>query len=339
MAGLLSTNFSTRSSTKPWKFVENTGQTVERAAQNLGMRVLVTGGAGFLGSHVVDALIARGDEVVVVDDLSTGDRANLDRHADLAIADVADLSALQRGIGSRRIDAVVHCAAKTKVVESMQKKDLYERVIVGGTRNVLETSRRVGASIFVNISTGGAIYGETPICADETVPVDPQSNYGRFKAKAETLVESSDLRAVTLRLANIYGPRQRKDLEGGVVAIFIGCWKRSEPITLFGDGSYQRDYVYIADVVASVLGALGGTHAGVYNIGTGVATSVNELVSALTSLLGPPPGIRKAAARPGEVLRGCVDPSKAAREGLWRPMTALADGLRLTAAAEGALLR
>jgi UDP-glucose 4-epimerase len=210
-------------------------------------------------------------------------------------------------------------------------------VIVGGTRNVLETSRRLGASIFVNISTGGAIYGETPVCADETVPVDPQSNYGRFKAKAEKLVESSDLRAVTLRLANIYGPRQRKDLEGGVVAIFIGCWKRGEPITLYGDGSYERDYVYIADVVESVLAALSGIQSGVFNIGTGVATSVNELVTALASLLGPPPGIRSAPARPGEVLRGCVDPSKAAHEKLWRPTTPLGEGLRLTAVAEGAL--
>jgi len=242
------------------------------------LRVLVTGGAGFLGSHIVDALLARGDDVMVVDDLSTGDRANLDRKADFSVADIADLSALQRGIGSRRIDAVVHCAAKTKVVESMTKKDLYERVIVGGTRNVVQTSRRLGASIFVNISTGGAIYGETPVCADETVAVDPQSNYGRFKAKAEKLVESSDLRAVTLRLANIY------------------------------------------------------------NIGTGVATSVKELVSALTSVLGPPAGVHAAPARPGEVLRGCVDPGKAAHEGLWRPKTALVEGLRLTAAAEGVLL-
>jgi UDP-glucose 4-epimerase len=215
----------------------------------------------------------------------------------------------------------------------MTKTDLYERVIVGGTRNVVETSRRLGARIFVNISTGGAIYGETPVCADETVPVDPQSNYGRFKAKAEKLVESSDLRAVTLRLANIYGPRQRRDLEGGVVAIFIGAWKRGEPITVFGDGSYERDYVYVADVVEAVLGALGGTHAGTYNIGTGIATSVNDLVASLSSVLGPPPGIVIAPARAGEVLRGCVDPGKAAHEGLWRPKTALVDGLRLTALA------
>ena len=299
--------------------------------------MLVTGGAGFLGSHVVDALLARGDDVVVIDDLSTGDRANLDPQADLRIADIADLSALQREIGSRRIDAVVHCAAKTKVVESMTKKDLYEHVIVGGTRNVLETSRRLGASIVVNISTGGAIYGETPVCADESVPVDPQSNYGRFKAAAEKLVESSDLRAVTLRLANIYGPRQRTDLEGGVIAIFIGCWKRGEPLTLFGDGSYERDYVYVADVVEAVLAALAGTYAGVFNIGTGVATSVNQLLSSLTSVLGPPPGVRMAPARPAEMLRACVNPTKASREGLWRPKTGLAEGLRLTAAAEGVL--
>jgi UDP-glucose 4-epimerase len=297
----------------------------------------VTGGAGFLGSHIVDALLARGDEVVVVDDLSTGDRANVDPHADLRVADVGDLSALQHELRGRRFDAVVHSAAKTKVVESMARAALYERVIVGGTRNVLESARRLGASIFVNISTGGAIYGETPVCAVETVPVDPPSNYGRFKAKAEQLVDSSDFRAVTLRLANIYGPRQRTDLEGGVIAIFIGCWKRGEPITVFGDGNYERDYVYVADVVESALAALSGTHAGVFNVGTGVATSVNELVSALTSVLGPPPDVRNAPARPAEILRACVDPSKAAREGLWRPKTPLAEGLRLTAAAEGAL--
>jgi UDP-glucose 4-epimerase len=189
----------------------------------------------------------------------------------------------------------------------------------------------------VNISTGGAIYGETPVCADENVPVDPQSNYGRFKAAAEKLVESSDLRAVTLRLANIYGSRQRTDLEGGVIAIFIGCWKRGEPLTVFGDGSYERDYVYIADVVEAVTTALGGTHAGTFNIGTGIATSVNQLLSSLTSILGPPPSLRAAPARPAEVLRACVNPSKAAREGLWRPKTELSEGLRRTAAAEGVL--
>jgi UDP-glucose 4-epimerase len=120
-----------------------------------------------------------------------------------------------------------------------------------------------------------------------------------------------------------------------VIAIFIGCWKRRETVTVFGDGSYERDYIYIADVVEAVLAALDGTHAGVFNIGTGIATSVNDLLAALSEVLGPPPGIRKAPARPAEVLRACVDPRKAAREGLWRPTTALAEGLRRTAVAEG----
>ena len=301
------------------------------------MRVLVTGGAGFFGSHVVDALLARGDDVLVVDDLSTGDPANLDKRAVLKIGDVSNAAALASALRDERVDAVVHCAAKTKVVESMEKEALYRSVIVDGTRIVLDASKTLGARVFVNISTGGAIYGETPECAVETVPTAPESNYGRFKAEAERLVDASGISSITLRLANIYGARQRKDLEGGVIAIFIGCWKRGEPITLYGDGSYQRDYVYVADAVEAVLKALGGKHRGVYNIGTGVATSVNELVSALTSVLGPPAGIRRAPARAVEVLRGCVDPSKAARDRLWRPRTTLADGLRLTAVAESAL--
>ncbi len=301
------------------------------------MRVLVTGGAGFFGSHIVDALLARGDEVLVIDDLSTGDRANLDERVHLLVTDVSDAAAISRAVAGRHANAVVHCAAKTKVVESMEKADLYRRVIVDGTANVLRAAREMGAGVFVNISTGGAIYGETPSCAPETMPTDPQSNYGRFKAQAEKMVETSGLPGISLRLANIYGPRQRKDLEGGVVAIFIGCWKRREPITLFGDGSYERDYVYAGDVVAAVMTALAGKHRGVYNIGTGVATSVNALVSALTMVLGPSPGVRHAPPRSAEVLRGCVDPAKAARDELWRPRTDLLTGLRLTAVAEGAL--
>jgi UDP-glucose 4-epimerase len=303
------------------------------------LRVLVTGGAGFFGSHVVDALLGRGDEVLVVDDLSTGNRENVDPRAELCVVDVSEISAVGRALAGDHVQAVVHCAAKTKVVESMEKEELYRQVIVEGTDNVLEAARHMGAYIFVNISTGGAIYGETPSCADEGVPVDPPSNYGRFKAQAERIVEASGFQSVTLRLANIYGPRQRTDLEGGVIAIFVGCWKRREPITLFGDGGYERDYVYVGDVVEAALAALEGKHQGIYNIGTGVATSVNELVAALTAILGPPAGVRRAAERPAEIRRACLDPAKADRDGLWRPGTPLAEGLRLTLRAEGALDR
>jgi UDP-glucose 4-epimerase len=185
----------------------------------------------------------------------------------------------------------------------------------------------------VNLSTGGAIYGETPRCADESRAVDPPSPYGRYKAEAEGLVAGSGLRAVTLRLANVYGPRQRTDLEGGVIAIFIGAWQRHEPITIYGDGSAERDYVYVSDVCDAVVSALGGVYQGLYNVGTGDATSVNTLVELLTALLGPPASVVNAPAREVEIQRACVDNARAARDGLWRPRTSLAEGLRLTATA------
>ena len=295
------------------------------------MRVLVTGGAGFIGSTIVDAMKARGDDVVVVDDISTGDRANLAPGITLRVADVSDAKALGEAVRSEKFDAVVHCAWRTKVVESMEKPDLYRRVIVEGTRNVVRLAEEAHARIFVNISTGGAIYGETRICATEAVPVDPASNYGKFKAQGEQIVGAAKIPNITLRLANVYGPRQRQDLEGGVIAIFVGRWKRGEKLTVFGDGSAQRDYMYVGDVVDAILAAFAGKWNGVYNIGTGVATSVNELIAAMTEVLGPPPGITKAPERPGEVQRSCVDASRAKRDGLWQSRTGLLDGLRRTA--------
>jgi UDP-glucose 4-epimerase len=295
------------------------------------MRVLVTGGAGFIGSTIADALEARGDVVTVVDDISTGDRANLATDIALRVADVSDAKALRAALNGEGFDAVVHCASRTKVVESMEKPDLYRRVILEGTRNVVRVAEEVHARILVNISTGGAIYGETPSPASESVPVDPQSNYGKFKAEAEKIVAAAKIPSVTLRLANVYGPRQRQDLEGGVIAIFVGRWRRGEKLVIYGDGTAQRDYMYVGDVVDAVLSAFAGRWKGVYNIGTGVPTSVNDLIAALSAILGPPPGITKAPERPGEVQRSAVDASKAKRDGLWQSRTTLAEGLRRTA--------
>jgi len=205
------------------------------------MRVLVTGGAGFLGSHIVDALRGRGDDVVALDDLSTGDRANLDPAVPLMVVDISDRQAMHDRLAGERFDAVVHAAAKTKVVESIAQPALYHRVIVNGTSNVLDVAQSAGARSFVNISTGGALYGETPTCATEDTPIDAPSPYGRYKAEAEKLAGSTPgLKAVTLRFANIFGPRQRTDLEGGVIAIFAGCWARGAPLTIYGDGSAER---------------------------------------------------------------------------------------------------
>jgi UDP-glucose 4-epimerase len=297
------------------------------------MRVLVTGGAGFIGSTIADALKARGDAVVVLDDLCTGDRANVARDITLRVADISDATALREATRGEAFDAVVHAASRTKVVESMEKPELYRRVIVEGTRNVVRLAEELDAKHLVNISTGGAIYGETPTRASESVPVDPQSNYGKFKADAERIVAAAKVPNITLRLANVYGPRQRQDLEGGVIAIFLGRWKAGKKLTVYGDGTAERDYVYVGDVADAVLAASAGKWSGVYNIGTGVATSVNDLIASLSAILGPPAGVTKAPERPGEIQRSCVDASRAKRDGLWQPRTTLTEGLRKTASA------
>jgi len=297
------------------------------------MRALVTGGAGFFGSHIVDALRARGDEVTVLDDLSTGARANLDPAVPIVVADIGDRERVRDELAGERFDAVIHAAAKTKVMESIEQPALYHRVIVNGTSNALDIAQQSGAASFVNVSTGGALYGETPVCATEDSPIDAPSPYGRYKAEAERLANSTPgLRAVTLRFANIYGPRQRTDLEGGVIAIFAGCWTRGDRLTIYGDGSAERDYLYVADAVTAILAAQDRGATGSYNIGTGIATSVNDLVGALTVLLGPPAGVIRAAAREGEIQRSCLDSSKAARAGLWRSSVPLDAGLRRTIA-------
>ena len=293
------------------------------------MRVLVTGGAGFIGSHAVDAFLARGDQVVVLDDLSTGSRASLDPRAELVVGDVADPAQVERVGGP--LEAVVHFASKTKVVESVEKPDLYRRVIVQGTANVLALAERRGAKVLVNISSGGAGYGETPVNATEETPPRAAAPYGRLKLEAETLLAPSRLRTVTLRLANAYGPRQRGDLEGGVVAIFQERWRDGEPLTVYGDGTAERDYVYVGDIVEAAVAAALRPVCGPYNIGTGVATSVNALIGLMSAVLGPPPRIVHAPARAGEIQRSCLDASKAARDGLWTPRTTLGKGLRLTA--------
>ena len=292
--------------------------------------MLVTGGAGFLGSNIADALDARGDLVIALDDLSTGDRRNLAPDMAFRHASVADEKALFEAVKGEGFDAIVHCAAKTKVVESMEKADLYHGVIVDGTRNVVALAEKVRAQILVNISTGGAMYGETAVCATEDTPAEPDSNYGRFKLEAERVVAGTDIPSITLRCANIYGPRQRQDLEGGVIAIFLGLWRKNRPVTIFGPGTAERDYVYVGDVAEAVASAFAGEWSGVYNIGTGVPTSVNALIAQLGELLGPPPGIVHAPARAVETQRACVDPGKAIRDGLWKPKTSIREGLKKT---------
>jgi UDP-glucose 4-epimerase len=175
------------------------------------------------------------------------------------------------------------------------------------------------------------MYGETPTCASEGTPPRPVSPYGRFKLLAEDFVSmSAFMRTVTLRFANVYGPRQRADLEGGVVSIFLDRWLKGERITVFGDGSAERDYVYVTDCASAVVNALRLPAHGIFNIGTGVATSVNVLIGEMAELLGSRPSVDYAPARPGEVQRSCLNVTKAAEAGLLPSIITLREGLRLT---------
>jgi UDP-glucose 4-epimerase len=306
------------------------------------VRALVTGGAGFIGSHVVDALVARGAHVAVVDDLSTGRRENLagalDAGAVLHEADVRDAEAMQAVAGGERPDVVFHLAAHIDVRRSVASPAFDARINVEGTINLLEAAQRSGAQRFVNASSGGAIYGEAEaIPTPESAPPRPISPYGQSKLAAEGycgLYERLRGLAVTsLRFANVYGPRQDPLGEGGVVAIYCGRAAVGEGATAYGDGRQTRDFVYVGDVVDSLLVAAGRGAAGAFNVGTGTETSVLELAAAVREASDAALPLDHAAARDGEVLRSCLDIALARRELGWEPQVPLAEGLRTTLAA------
>jgi UDP-glucose 4-epimerase len=241
--------------------------------------ILVTGGAGFIGSHVVDALLATGEEPVVLDDLSTGDAASLPRDVEVVEADVADPGVVEK-ISNLRPRVVIHAAAQVSVASSMENPALDLAVNVGGTANVLAGARAAGAERFVFLSSGGGIYGETDGADEGTLP-RPKSYYGAHKYLAERYVELDGIPYAIARLANVYGPRQRTDLEGGVVAIFAQRLREGLPVTINGTGQQSRDFVHVADVVEALLVMADSSLEGTWNVGTGRAVSVLELLRAL----------------------------------------------------------
>jgi UDP-glucose 4-epimerase len=306
------------------------------------MKALVTGGAGFIGSNLVDALLARGDEVTVLDDLSTGRRENLDgalaAGAKLAEADVRDAEAVAAIAAEAKPDVVFHLAAQIDVRKSVEDPAFDAAVNVGGTANVLEAARAAGARRFVFVSTGGAIYGEgegKALPLDEDAPAEPLSPYGQSKFAAEGYLGLYErlygLSTVALRLGNVYGPRQDPLGEAGVIAIFCGKLRAGERPTVFGDGRQTRDYIYVGDVVTALLAAAGSEATGAFNVGTGIETDVLELVRVLAEL-GDGASFEPefAPARTGEVQRIAIDPGLAQRELGWQAAVDLAEGLRLT---------
>jgi UDP-glucose 4-epimerase len=300
------------------------------------MRALVTGGAGFIGSNLVDALLAAGHEVAVIDDLSTGREANLAgalaEGAQLHVGDVTDPAALDAAFAAARPEAVFHLAAQVDVRRSVADpaEDAHRNVV--GAARVLEHARRHGAGRVV-FSSSVAVYGDPDeLPTPEHAPRRPLSPYGQAKLAAEGYVELfgrlHGMATVSLRYANVYGPRQDPLGEGGVVAIFCGHAATGARPTVFGDGGQTRDFVYVGDVVAAnVLAATAGAR-GIFNVGTAVETPVIDLVAAL----GLPEPVF-APDRLGEVRRSCLDNARARSALGWAPATSLADGLRATLAA------
>jgi UDP-glucose 4-epimerase len=287
------------------------------------VRALVTGGAGFIGSNLVDALLARGDEVTVVDNFASGKRENLSAGASLVEHDI-------REPFSAEADVVFHLAAQADVQTSMQRPEYDAAVNVVGTVNVLAAAP--GAQV-IFASSGGAGYGECPGPVAEDFPFLPLSPYGIAKKCGEEYLAGWNRihgrSHVALRFANVYGPRQDAGLEGGVVAIFLERMARGEETTIFGDGSQSRDFVYVEDIVASLLAAV-GKGGGPYNVGTGEATSVGELHAACARVAGSEAPPNHEAARLGDVQRSVLDAALIARELGWRPQVSLADGLART---------
>jgi UDP-glucose 4-epimerase len=308
------------------------------------VRSAVTGGAGFIGSHLVDALAARGDEVLVLDDFSSGKEENLSGALQAGVAvteiDVADAPAMLAAVEGFSPESVFHLAAQIDVRRSMSDPPFDARLNVVGTVNALEAATRAGTSKFVFTSTGGAIYGEGAERTDElpfaeTARCEPFSVYGQSKLAAEGYVgfyaRARGLPATALRLGNVYGPRQDPATEAGVVAIFTEAATDGRRPTVFGTGEQTRDYVHVADVVAALLAAGAADDPGPLNVGTGIETSALELVELIGMASGRDDFEPEfAPAREGEVERTALDTFLAAERLGWRAERSIETGLRQT---------
>ncbi|MGE5136116.1 MAG: NAD-dependent epimerase/dehydratase family protein [Gemmatimonadota bacterium] len=296
------------------------------------MRVIVTGGAGFIGSHLTDALLARGDDVLVVDDLSRGQIARLDSAATLHKVSITDPAALGAVVGSYRPELICHLAAQIDVRASVDYPADDAQVNVVGTVNVLEAARLAGARVLF-ASSGGALYGrDAPIPSLEDVLPLPESPYGIAKFCAEQYIglynRLHGTRHSVMRLANVYGPRQDPAGEAGVITIFCSRARSGQAPVIYGDGTQTRDYVYVGDVVRSFLAAADTGRPGTWNVGAGTEVSVLDLVGIIASVAGHPVTPEFAAARPGELLRSAVAVDRAAQDLSWQPTMPLAEGVR-----------
>jgi UDP-glucose 4-epimerase len=298
------------------------------------MKVLVTGGAGFIGSHLVDRLIQEGHEVVVVDNLSTGKRRNLNRAARFFKLDIQSWR-LERVFRNERPNLVMHLAAQMDVRKSVEDPIFDAQVNVLGMLNVLQQAIKHGVRKVVFSSSGGAIYGEQEVYpAPESHVTRPLSPYGISKLCGEQYLSYyqrvSGLQIVSLRYANVYGPRQDPDGEAGVVAIFIQKLLNNEQAVVNGNGRQTRDFVYVEDVVEANLAVMGQEIQGTYNVGTGEETSINDLLRILVTHTSSTYKEVHGPAKSGEQVRSVIDSAKLRQELSWEPRTELSEGLKRT---------
>ncbi len=302
------------------------------------MRVLVTGGAGFIGSHVVDAYVAAGHEVAVLDDFSTGILANVNRQAELLKLDVRNKEGVAAAIAAFRPDVVNHHAAQAEVPRSVADPGLDAMINIVGGLNVLKASVDAGVRKFIFISTGGALYGEPDVIpADEDHPVRPLSPYGTSKVSFEqylgTFKRTFGLEYTVLRYANIYGPRQDfHSEEGRVIAVFASRMLAGKPVTIDGDGEQARDMLHVADVAVANITALHRGAGGTYHISTGTPVTINELFRKLAILTDYKLEPKFGPARKGDVYRIALDNARARQDLGWEPKVSLEEGLTQTVA-------
>ena len=299
------------------------------------MRILVTGGAGFIGSHLVDAFIDDGHEAIVIDNLSTGVSENLNPQARFYEADIRDAEAVGRLFEAERPEVLVHQAAQLDVRRSVADPAYDADVNIVGTLRLLQAGVENGLKKVVFASSGGAIYGDTEqLPTPETLAPAPISPYGVSKLAIEHYLHYfhviQGLPYISLRYANIYGPRQNPHGEAGVIAIFAERLLRGQQAVVFGDGENTRDYVYVGDVVRANLAALASDQIGAYNVGTGIETTVNNLFDRLNELTEAHATRQHAAPKAGEQRRSCLSAALANQELGWQPQVGLEDGLRQT---------
>ena len=299
------------------------------------MKILITGGAGFIGSHLADRYLELGHEVVIVDNLITGQRENIPAEATFYELDICDTEGIERVFKTERPDIVSHQAAQMDVRKSVADPIYDATVNVLGTINLLQNCVKNEVSKFIFASTGGAIYGEQDYFpADEEHPLRPLSPYGITKLTTEKYLyfyhHTYGLTYTVLRYANVYGPRQNPHGEAGVVAIFSTRMLSGEQPIINGDGKQTRDYVYVGDVVQAGVLALTGGDNRIYNVGTGIETDVNTLFRMISTYVGKPIEELHGPAKPGEQLRSVLDYSRIQAELGWKPSVSLDEGIEKT---------